>query len=118
MKSVLPESIIHSFKKCGVCPFNPSAIAVPQSSKPGNDVFSNLEMATSLSNSFTREQLDLFKRRWEEEYDTFEDSEYIRWLKLNHPESLPSELLNDNRSFKDDLASVNPFPLHDDIAAG
>ena len=118
MKSVLPESIIHGFKKCGVHPFNPSAIAVPQSSKPGNDVSSNLETATSLSNPFTREQLDLFERRWEEEYDIFEDSEYIRWLKLNHPELLPSELLNDNRSFKEDLASVNPFPLHDDIAAG
>ena len=34
----------------------------------------------------TPEQEALFKRRFEEGYDVYIDKDYIRWIKLNHPE--------------------------------
>ena len=43
---------------------------------------------------FTAEQEALYERRFKEGYDLFIDKEYIRWLKLNHPEFH----INDNSS--------------------
>ena len=43
------------------------------------------------SPTFTSEQLDRFKIRYEEGYDVYEDSDYVRWLELNHPEAVPTD---------------------------
>ena len=53
-----------------------------------------------LDAEFTEEQVALFQRRFEEGFDVFIDKEYIRWLKLNHPEfpinnNLTAETIND-----------------------
>jgi len=39
-----------------------------------------------LDAEFTEEQTALFQKWFEEGCDEFIDKEYIRWLKLNHPE--------------------------------
>ena len=44
------------------------------------------------SNSFTAEQEELFKRRYEEGYDLFNDADYVRWIKLHYPDkSIPTD---------------------------
>ena len=43
---------------------------------------------------FSSEQEMLFKRRYEEGYDLYIDANYIRWMRLHHPEvniSIPTE---------------------------
>ena len=41
--------------------------------------------------TFTSEQLDRFKIRYEEGYDVYENSDYIKWLELNHPQAVPAD---------------------------
>ena len=41
--------------------------------------------------NFTAEQQQLFKRRFEEGYNIFIDPDYVRWLRLHHPESCPAD---------------------------
>ena len=41
--------------------------------------------------SFTDEQLELFEKCLEEEYDLFVDADYVRWLEMHHPETLPPD---------------------------
>ena len=99
MKCIQPENIINGFKKCGVYPFNPKAIKTP-SSMCNNSLSStssnSIESGNSFPNIFTKEQLDLFERRWEEEYDIFDDAEYVQWLKLYHPETLAAKGIDAN----------------------
>ena len=39
---------------------------------------------------FTDEQLERFQHRYEEGYDIYVDCDYVRWLELHHPKSLPA----------------------------
>ena len=118
------------FKKCGVYPFNPSAIQVcvndnddsevtavndndrVQQSSTGNDL--NIVRKPSLDTSFTAEQELLFKRRFEEGYDIFVDTDYVRWLKLHHPEYCPTDgfdcgLSNDSiMNYFSDIITASP----------
>ena len=43
------------------------------------------------SPTFTSEELDRFKIRYEEGYDVYEDSDYVKWLELNHPEAVAAD---------------------------
>ena len=43
-------------------------------------------------NTFTMEQVELFEKRLANGYDLYVDDDYVRWLKQNHPQSLPDEL--------------------------
>ena len=60
--------------------FNPKAIETP-SSMCNNSLSStssnSIESGNSFPNIVTKEQLDLFERRWEEKYDIFDDAEYV-----------------------------------------
>ena len=42
--------------------------------------------------NFTVEQILLFKKRFENGYDLYVDPDYVAWLRLYHPSSLPEEL--------------------------
>ncbi len=47
---------------------------------------------TNGDNSFTAEQEELFKKRYEEGYDLFIDPDYVRWIKLHYPDfHLPTD---------------------------
>ena len=47
---------------------------------------------TDGDNSFTAEQEELLKKRYEEGYDLFIDPDYVRWIKLHYPDfHLPTD---------------------------
>ena len=99
LKAVTPENICAGFRKAGVVPFNPNAIAtatrvVTQSSSAEKESLSdsdNKENQASDANQphFTTEEVAKFTRRLEEEYD-LHDPVYIKWLEQYHPESVSS----------------------------
>ena len=52
----------------------------------------------------------LFKRRYEEGYDSYIDANYIRWMRLHHPEvniSIPTE--QDSGSLLDPFLGITPI---------
>ena len=107
------------FKTCGIYPFNPKAIevskdddgivvvsegnmhngdvVVSEGNVDNDDNDKTVENDTdkvqqsSPNASFTVEQEQLFKHRFEEGYNIFIDADYVRWLKLHHPESCPND---------------------------
>ena len=136
--AVTPSNIIAGFRTCGVYPFNPSAIQVPDISaeeqtatlglpvspfSPSSaDNLSCLTLSASSCNAisgptshervqkpfeasvcslslvskpsgeeFTAEQLRCFEIRYEEGFNVCTDSDYVKWLELHHPESLPKD---------------------------
>ena len=127
-KTMIPNVISSGFKRSGIYPFNPDAIdygmnvdgAVPEEDKQVTEVEAealtcsreldfneNEALACSSEQQFTPEQEELFKRRYEEEYD-IPDPLYLQWVKINHPEKHP-----DNTSLLDHfsvltLDSVDP----------
>ena len=50
------------------------------------------EVCTPIKPSFSEEQLALFERRFDNGYNLYMDSDYVTWLKIHHPESLPGDL--------------------------
>ena len=108
-KAIKPETFISGFRKTGVYPLNPLAISVPASeflfldtssssndlstiSLPSLDDMSEISDDPPISNPdcathvYTSEQIRLFKTRYENGFDVFMDTEYLNWLRLNHPE--------------------------------
>ena len=99
-KTMNPATICSRFRKCGVYPFNPSAIdcsfsvvnpeASPRQSNtkiPSDhniDINENTPPEINDSSNVSSEKLSLYQRRFEEEYD-LPDEEYTKWLKVNHP---------------------------------
>jgi len=89
-------NIMSGFKKCGLFPFNPSAVDDRQSapskafqatSEPGP-----ISEPTSEINSeplFTKEQESLYSKRYQEGYD-LDDPSFVAWLKINHPDKCVS----------------------------
>ena len=135
-------------KTCGVYPFNHSAIKVAfcvtqvdtstisnKDANESNDICHSSDgMQTSQSPShlpilketldfgeFNEDQDALFLKCYEEGYDIFDDTDYVQWLEINHPEVLPTHssfsLLNDHDdngglSVVAHLSSISPqFPL-------
>ena len=156
-RAISPANIIAGFRTCGIYPFNPTAIKVPEAksnldntasitarpssllnetkcnearqfafplnptdsshSTPSSSGTTHLltpsavtsggasvvAVSTSLvqganhvsvtaeGNGFTDEELELFERRYEEGYNIYIDHNYVRWLELHHPESLPAD---------------------------
>ena len=109
-----------------VHPFNPKAIEV---SKDDGDIALILEgnvdndsdiavendtdevQQSSPNARFTIEQEQLFKCCFEEGYNIFIDADYVRWLKLHHPESCPndgSDYEFNNNSIISQLTDVIP----------
>lgn len=87
MKTMVPSTIISGFKTCGVYPFNPMAVIDhnPCTMEDTADASLNQEE----DNTFTVEQEVLFKRRYEEGYDIYDDPKYVSWLREYHPETAP-----------------------------
>ena len=95
------------FRTCGIYPFNRLAINIlgegsgnansSLTTSTTNNADDNTEFSSDVitednavslvvPEQFTTEQEALFKRRFEEGYDVYIDKDYIRWIKLNHPE--------------------------------
>ena len=95
-------NIMSGFKKCGIFPFNPSAVEDRQTDpskafrqdKPLPD---NEQPSDPGSPLFTSEQETLYARRFEEEYD-LKDPAYVAWLKINHPDVPVSITGSDDKS--------------------
>ena len=65
--------------------------------------------------NFTAEQQQLFKHRLEEGYNIFIDPDYVRWLRLHHPESCPADgsdcALNNDSVISHFPDIVSPSPV-------
>ena len=61
----------------------------------GNSSSHDFISPNSSDADFTEIQECLFQKRYEECYNIFTDEDYVRWLKLYHPQFLPDEVLND-----------------------
>ena len=109
-----PVNICSGLMKCGVFPYNPDATDCSISTdnpagELGNNGRSNGnkendmgdDRGESSSNeqgyqqlhdqdgrTFSDDQIRLFTLRYEEGYDVY-DKEYLQWLTINHPESIP-----------------------------
>ena len=70
---------------------------------------SAVESITS-AETFTAKQLQRFQIRYVERFNVFTDRFYIKWLKLHHPEALPSQLTSakDDITLTDYFSSVTP----------
>ena len=51
-----------------------------------------LQRCTPIKQSLNEEQLALFKQRFKNGYNLYMDSDYVTWLHIHHPESLPEDL--------------------------
>ena len=108
-KTMMPSIICSGFRRCGVYPFNPHAIDCSISrdnpeasltishggenemeSKKPEDGENSDEQEKSKSTTFSKEQEQLYQRRYEEGYDLM-DPQYLRWLEIHHPESVPAD---------------------------
>ena len=102
-KTMTPTVICAGFRRCGVYPFNPQAIDCsistdnpeatltrPSDQQPEkeNDLMENGDENTVTE--FSVEQEERFRERFEEGYDLI-DPEYLRWLEINHPDSIPAD---------------------------
>ncbi len=86
LKAVSPSNVIAGFKTCGVHPFNPSAIKVPEanlkktaSESPHSDAIATAARPDPAQHTqeFTEEQVQLFQKRVEEGYDLYTDPAYV-----------------------------------------
>ena len=97
------SNICAGFRNTGISPLNCSAILsrLPPSSVVHAPEFSSTDDEISGdqdapknddegTSNFQPEKVELFGRRLENGYDVYSDSEYISWLQLHHPESVPS----------------------------
>jgi hypothetical protein len=87
--SISPLNIMSGFKKTGVYPINPSAVTDRQiaPSKPFQPLAAESSPDDSASDNptlFSPDQVELYKKRYEEGYD-LDDASYTAWLKINHP---------------------------------
>ena len=121
-QTIKPETIVSGFRRVGVCPYNSDAIRPYSSSvdsemekpneeqgdhRPVAEEHSSTLSTTDLENitdddvpnsdhrtqKFTLEQISLFGSRYKNKYDLYSDSSYVAWLQLEHPNSLPHDLL-------------------------
>ena len=94
-RTMTPSNITNGFRKCGVYPFDPEAVkpstissGLPDEESsdedPEEDGENNGEEQEEAM--FTAEEEALFKQRFEEGFDIF-DERYSAWLNVNHPES-------------------------------
>ena len=125
MRTMVPTNIVAGFKKCGVYPFNPSAIVVETplgriatTGETTSVVAGNIDGGMELDEDhqeegefeFTPEEESKFETRYEEGYDLY-DPRYSAWLKHHHPESAPTSHAFDSgevTSVLDAFAHVPP----------
>lgn len=114
LKTCSPEIICSGFRRAGIIPFSPETLIqrCPGSKSSletrRKDATPDNEGAESVSNesssgahevnrapvaTFSRQQEELFARRFEEGYD-FYDADYSQWLCVNHPEAVAAAQFN------------------------
>ena len=106
-KTMMPTIICSGFRRCGVYPFNPQAIDCSSIStdNPEASLTTSLgdegsketegdensdELEKNEGTTFSEEQEQLYQRRYEEGYDLM-DPQYLHWLEIHHPESVPAD---------------------------
>jgi hypothetical protein len=113
-------NIMSGFKKCGLFPFNPSAVDDRQSApskafqvpKTPKTPAENHSDPGSGSPLFTSEQEELFTKRFAEGYD-LADPAYVAWVKINHPDKTMSaspSSISGNSSSAASVASPSSGP--------
>ena len=137
LQSLVPANLISGFKTCGIYPLNRNAV------KPVGDInekcSTNKQHKTTegsdanegcsaikeprdesgYSKTFSSEQEELFKKRFEEGYDLCIDPEYNAWLKIHHPESLVDTTLSSGSVVAEYLhvTPMNPIPIDTDTSS-
>ncbi len=105
-KALTHGNILSGFRRSGVFPLNPAAIHVPEDptlNQPlilSNATTAPTQLVTEVDTSpilpsssehkLMDEQHAIYERRFEEGYDV-PDAEYVAWLEIYHPESVPSD---------------------------
>ena len=120
--AIKPETIINGFRKTGVYPLNKHAISSPSlscdSGSPTNhDSFTKSQLMsdeTSPTNKFSSSQLTCFQKRYDNGFDVFTDIDYVRWLKLYHPDSLPDDVEDSSELDSNNLQIEVPLGDHGD----
>ena len=116
-KAIKPENVISGFKKAGICPFNPKAIAAPPPLSSMDESVSERHCQSSSNSTLSQEKYELFTTRFENGYDIYTDEEYMAWLNDNHPDSIPSEIClksDDVDSIHDgDMEETDIFTCYD-----
>ncbi len=115
LRALTPSNIIAGFRKCGIQPFNREAIPVPDEQHHSDvdkcdEAEERLEDHSGLQ--FTSDQISVFEKRYEEGYDIFVDQDYVAWLRLNHPQVVPSDhssALRAPTSVLDEFGDVTPL---------
>ena len=111
LKTMMPSTIIHGFKTCGIFPYNPAAVLdhdpfsteeadteeihPPPSENPNSpgsstSKCSDLAASNDQSYTFTPSEEELFSTRYAENFDLY-CPKYNAWLKINHPDSIGAE---------------------------
>ena len=111
LKTCLPQTICSGFERAGIIPFNPDrllkqcpgtegAVEIRRKknacqndeelSDAGN--FSCSSSGIQDKDSFSPEKEELFSHRFEEDYDVYDD-EYVSWLRVRHPEAVPTSVV-------------------------
>ena len=121
LRAVTPANIIAGFRKCGIYPFNRNAIPILEEVQhidvDAEDELKHDGMDDEPRDNeveeqqFTYDQISLFQRRYEEGFDVFEDQDYVTWLRLNHPEAVPSDhsSLRAPTSVLDEFSDISPL---------
>ncbi len=110
-------NIMSGFRKCGMFPFNPSAVddrqLAPSKAFQTTPIPSNVEpvsesigetISEPSSPLFTEEQESLYSKRYEEGYD-LDDPSFVAWLKINHPDKCVSVMSGTSSSIETSASS-------------
>ena len=123
-----PGNICVGFKKCGIYPFDPQAIIIDgeedgridtekcSASTDGIELsdrpksFGNGKDQPSHNLGFSPEQMELYQRRYDEEYD-IPDPQYLRWKEIYYPDEHPGKNCNDwelEKSLAQEFSYIEP----------
>ena len=123
LKACTPQTICSGFRIAGIVPFNPEALLkrLPKDSNnqdgsgtsddpmPEESANSDADDASSTP-LFSDEQEVLFSYRFEEGCNVYEDSEFVRWLCVNHPEvSIPMSAPEPLMDSFEDIEPITPL---------
>ena len=129
--SMTPGNICVGFKKCGIYPFDPQAIIIDgeedgridtEKCSASTDGIELSDRSKSFGNGkgqpshnleeidFSPEQMELYQRRYDEEYD-IPDPQYLRWKEIYYPDEHPGKNCNDwelEKSLAQEFSYIEP----------
>ena len=89
-QSLTPVNIMGGFRKCGIYPLNHGEIT-DREMAPSAVTHKEVESPSPSESEASGWNEALFQKRFEEEYDMYDD-DYLSWLKVHHPDSVPPHL--------------------------